>query len=138
LLHFSARRDANIDAARWGDLPAVRGLRRDRLDQDLDGLVLHRAARGHTEVVAFLLEERHDLRVAAGCYPVQVPDGKSLLAARVRLNAVTQWHCRWEYPWMKHGEAAGTGGNETMKGVGIACGTRDVYASDFGHMAHEA
>jgi hypothetical protein len=73
LLHFSARRDANIDAARWGDLPAVRGLRRDRLDQDLDGLVLHRAARGHTEVVAFLLEERHDLRVAAGCCPVQVP-----------------------------------------------------------------
>ena len=65
-------------------------------------------------------------------------DGKSLLAARVRLHAVTQWHCRWEYPWMKHGEAAGTGGNETMKGVGIACGTRDVYASDFGHMAHEA
>ena len=39
---------------------------------------------------------------------------------------------------MKHGEAAGTGGNETMKGVGIACGTMDVYASDFGHMAHEA
>ena len=61
MLHFSARRDANIDAARWGDLPAVRGLR----------LELHRAARG-TEVVAFLLEERHDLRVAAGC-PVQVP-----------------------------------------------------------------
>jgi hypothetical protein len=47
-------------------------------------------------------------------------DGKSLLAARVRLNAVAQWHSRWEYPWMKHGETAGTGGNENMKGVGIA------------------
>ena len=46
-------------------------------------------------------------------------DGESLLAARVRLNAVTQWHSRWECPWMKHVETAGTGGNETMKGVGI-------------------
>ena len=46
-------------------------------------------------------------------------DGKSLLAARVRLNAVAQWHSRWECPWMKHGETAGTGGNENMKGVGI-------------------
>ena len=42
-------------------------------------------------------------------------DGESLLAARVRLNAVAQW----EYPWMKHGETAGTGGNENMKAVGI-------------------
>ena len=41
-------------------------------------------------------------------------DGKSLLAARARLNAVTQWHSRWEYPWMN-----GIGGNENMKGVGI-------------------
>ena len=47
-------------------------------------------------------------------------DGKSLLAARVRLSAVAQWHSRWECPWMKHGETAGTGGNENMKGVGIA------------------
>jgi len=46
-------------------------------------------------------------------------DGKSLLAARVRLNAVAQWHSRWEYPWVKHGETAGIGGNENMKGVGI-------------------
>ena len=46
-------------------------------------------------------------------------DGRSLLAARVRLNAVTQWHWRWEYPWVKHGETAGIGGNENMKGVGI-------------------
>ena len=59
-------------------------------------------------------------------------DGKSLLAARVRLNTVAQWHSRWECPWMKHGETAGTGGDENMKGVGIV--TRDVYASDFGHM----
>ena len=50
----------------------------------------------------------------------QPADGHSLLAARVRLNAVTQWHSRWEYPWVKHGETAGTGGNENMKGVGIA------------------
>ena len=28
-------------------------------------------------------------------------DGHSLLAARARLNAVTQWHRRWEYPWVK-------------------------------------
>ena len=42
----------------------------------------------------------------------ELADRKSPLAARVRLNAVTQWHSRWEYPWMKHGEAAGTGGNE--------------------------
>ena len=49
-----------------------------------------------------------------------------------------QWHSRWEYPWMKHGETAGTGGNENMKAVGIVwVGTRDVYASDFGHMTHE-
>ena len=46
--------------------------------------------------------------------------GKSLLAARVRLSAVAQWHSRWGCPWMKHGETAGTGGNENMKGVGIA------------------
>ena len=46
-------------------------------------------------------------------------DGKSLLAARVRPNAVAQWHSRWECPWMKHGETAGTGGDENMKGVGI-------------------
>ena len=46
--------------------------------------------------------------------------GKCLLAARVRLNAVAQWHSRCECPWMKHGETAGTGGNENMKGVGIA------------------
>ena len=46
-------------------------------------------------------------------------DGKSLLAARVRLNAVAQWHSRWECPWMKHCETAGTGGNENMKGVGV-------------------
>ena len=46
--------------------------------------------------------------------------GQSLLAARVRLNAVAQWHSRCECPWMKHGETAGTGGNENMKGVGIA------------------
>ena len=59
-------------------------------------------------------------------------DGKSLLAARVRPNAVAQWHSRWECPWMKHGETAGTGEDENMKGVGIV--TRDVYASDFGHM----
>ena len=50
----------------------------------------------------------------------QPADGKSLLAARVRLNAVAQWHSRCECPWMKHGETAGTGGNENMKGVGIA------------------
>ena len=49
----------------------------------------------------------------------ELADGKSLLAARARLNAVTQWHRRWEYPWMKHGETAGIGGNENMKGVGI-------------------
>ena len=62
-------------------------------------------------------------------------DGESLLAARVRLNAVAQWHSRWECPWMKHGETAGTGGDENMKGVGIV--TRDVYASDFGHMNNQ-
>ena len=45
---------------------------------------------------------------------------QSLLAARVRLNAVAQWHSWCECPWMKHGETAGTGGNENMKGVGIA------------------
>ena len=40
---------------------------------------------------------------------------------------------------MKHGETAGTGGNENMKGVGIVCvGTRDVYASDFGYMNNDA
>ena len=49
----------------------------------------------------------------------QPADGRSLLAARARLNAVTQWHSRWEYPWVKHGETAGTAGNENMKGVGI-------------------
>ena len=66
-------------------------------------------------------------------------DGKSLLAARVRPNAVAQWQSRWECPWMKHGETAGTGGNENMKGVGIVwVGTRDVYASDFGYMNNEA
>ena len=68
----------------------------------------------------------------------ELDDGRSLLAARVRLNAVTQWHRRWEYPWMEHGETAGTAGNENMKGVGIVwVGTRDVYASDVGHMTHE-
>ena len=68
----------------------------------------------------------------------ELADGQSLLAARVRLNAVAQWHSRWEYPWVKHGETAGTGGNENMKGVGIVwVGTRDVYASDVGHMTHE-
>ena len=30
-----------------------------------------------------------------------------------------QWHSRWEYPCMKHGETAGTGGNENMKGARI-------------------
>ena len=68
----------------------------------------------------------------------ELADGQGLLAARARLNAVTQWHCRWEYPWVQHGETAGTGGNENMKGVGIVwVGTRDVYASDVGHMTHE-
>ena len=62
-------------------------------------------------------------------------DGKSLLAARVTLNAVAQWHSRWECPWMKHGETAGTSGDENMKGIGIVwVPTTDVYASDFGHM----
>jgi len=52
-------------------------------------------------------------------------NGKSLLAAP---NGI-----------VKHGETAGTGGNENMKGVGIVwVGTRDVYASDFGHMNNEA
>ena len=46
-------------------------------------------------------------------------DGKSLLAARVRFNAVAQWHSGLECSRMKHGETAGTGGNENMKGVGI-------------------
>ena len=46
-------------------------------------------------------------------------DGKSLLAARVTLNAVAQWHSRCECPWMKHRETAGTGGDENMKGVGM-------------------
>ena len=47
-------------------------------------------------------------------------DGKSVSAARVRLNAVAQWRSRWECPWMKYGgEAAGTGADEHMKGVGI-------------------
>ena len=47
-------------------------------------------------------------------------DGKSLLAAPVKLNAVAQWRSRWECPWMKYGgEAAGTGADEHMKGVGI-------------------
>mgnify|MGYP006973432515 CR=1 FL=1 len=55
-------------------------------------------------------------RERAGTHRNREPaDGKSLLAARVRLNAVAQW----EYPWMKHGETAGTGGNENMKAVGI-------------------
>ena len=59
-------------------------------------------------------------------------DGKSVLAALVKLNAVAQWHSRWECPWTKHDETAGTGGNENMKGVGIVwVGTRDVYASKF-------
>ena len=40
---------------------------------------------------------------------------------------------------MKHGETAGTAGNENMKGIGIVrVGTRDVSASDVGHMTHEA
>ena len=60
----------------------------------------------------------------------ELAEGKRLLAARARLNAVTQWYSRWEYPWVKHGETAGAGGNENMKGVGIVwVGTRDVYAS---------
>ena len=46
-------------------------------------------------------------------------DGKSLLAARVRFNAVAQWHSGLECSRMKHGETAGTGGNDNMKGVGI-------------------
>ena len=46
-------------------------------------------------------------------------DGKSLLAARVTLNAGAQWHSRWGCSRMKHGETAGTCGNENMKGVGI-------------------
>ena len=46
-------------------------------------------------------------------------DGKSLLAAQVRLNAVAQWHSRWECPWMKHDETAGTGADENMNGLGI-------------------
>ena len=41
----------------------------------------------------------------------ELNDGKSLLAARARLNAVAQWHSRWEYPWVK------LGWNENMKGV---------------------
>ena len=49
----------------------------------------------------------------------ELAEGKRLLAARARLNAVTQWYSRWEYPWVKHGETAGAGGNENMKGVGI-------------------
>ena len=63
---------------------------------------------------------RHALgsRKKLGTHRNRELDGKSLLAARVRLNAVTQWH-RWEYPWVKHGETADTGGNENMKGVGI-------------------
>ena len=47
----------------------------------------------------------------------ELADGQGLLAARVRLNAVTQWHRRWEYPWMKHGETSGIAGNENMKDV---------------------
>ena len=48
----------------------------------------------------------------AGTHKNREPDdGKSLLAARARLNAVAQWHSRWEYPWVK------LGGNENMKGV---------------------
>ena len=65
----------------------------------------------------------------------ELADGKSLLAARVTLNAVAQWHSRCECPWMKHRETAGTGGDENMKGVGIVwVPTRDVCASDFGYV----
>ena len=46
-------------------------------------------------------------------------DGKSLLAAQVKLNAVAQWHSRWECPWMKHDETASTGADENMNGLGI-------------------
>ena len=46
-------------------------------------------------------------------------DGKSLLAARVTLNAGAQWHSRWGCSRMKHDETAGTGADENMKGVGI-------------------
>ena len=45
--------------------------------------------------------------------------GKASWLHGVRPNAVAQWHSRWECPWMKHGETAGTGGDENMKGVGI-------------------
>ena len=67
-------------------------------------------------------------------------DGKSLLAARVRFNAVAQWHSRWEYPWMKHGETAGIAGNENMKGAWIVHVSpyQGCLPSDFGHMTHEA
>ena len=66
-------------------------------------------------------------------------DGESLLAARVRLNAVTQWHRRWGYPWMKHGEIAGTGGTENMKGAWIVHVSpyQGCLPSDVGHMTHE-
>ena len=40
-------------------------------------------------------------------------DGKSLLAARVRPNAVAQWHSRWECPWMKHGKLLAPVGMKT-------------------------
>ena len=57
-------------------------------------------------------------RERAGTHRNREPaDGKSLLAVRVRLNAMAQWHSRWEYPWMKHGKTAGTAGNENMKGA---------------------
>ena len=43
-----------------------------------------------------------DYRETAGTHRNREPaDGHSLLAARARLNAVTQWHRRWEYPWVK-------------------------------------
>ena len=67
-------------------------------------------------------------------------DGTSLLAARVRFNAVAQWHSRWEYAWMKHGETAGIAGNENMKGAWIVHVSpyQGCLPSDFGHMTHEA
>ena len=46
-------------------------------------------------------------------------EGKSVLAAWVKLNAVAQWHSRWECSRMKHEETTGAGGNQNMKGIGI-------------------
>ena len=46
-------------------------------------------------------------------------EGKSVLAAWVKLNAVAQWHSRWECSRMKHEETTGAGGNQNMTGIGI-------------------